>query len=206
MRTKYDDLDEAALIAAVLAEKPGAWTGFFRRYERLITSCVRRVLLRYGAFHSEEDIEDLVSQTALNLVKDNYKKLRAFEPERGYRLSSWVGLMATNTAHDALRARPPAAYSLDEGDEGKGHDLAADEVDPAERIFREQQSRYLEDAVRQLSQTEQLFVRYYFEDELPPEQIAELMQISVNTVYSRKNKVREKLRQIVAELQQREEG
>ena len=32
---------------------------------------------RDGAALSEEDIEDLVSATALNLVKDDYKKLRA---------------------------------------------------------------------------------------------------------------------------------
>ncbi len=197
VRNVYDDMDEAELVAAVLAGEAAAWPAFFSRYERLIISCVRKVLLRYGAYHSEEDIEDLVSATALNMVKDDYRKLRAFDPTRGYKLSSWIGLLATNTAHDALRQRPPRSVSL-EAEEGAGHDVPAEEVDPAERVLREQQARRLEEAVAQLSPTEQLFVRYYFEDELEPEQIAELMQISVNTVYSRKNKVREKLRRIVA--------
>ncbi len=201
----YRSMDEAELVAAVLRGEPAAWPGFFARYERLIISCIRKVLLRYGAAHGEEDIEDLVSATALNLIKDDYKKLRAFDPTRGYRLSSWVGLLATNTAHDALRQRPPAASSIDDED-ARAHDLPADEIDPAERLLRKEQAHRLEQAIAQLSSGEQLFLRYYFEDELEPEQIAQLMQISVNTVYSRKNKVREKLRRIVEEALDREEG
>lgn len=201
--TVYHDMDEAQLVAAVLAGQPGAWSAFFAKYQRLIISCVRKVLMRYGAYHTEEDIEDLVSTTALNLVKDDYKKLRAFDATRGYRLSSWVGLLATNTAHDALRQRPPTAVSLDGDDEG-GHDVAADEIDPAERLVRGEQAQRMTQAIAQLSPGEQLFIRYYFEDEMEPEQIAQLMQISVNTVYSRKNKVREKLRRIVEEGLQRD--
>jgi RNA polymerase sigma-70 factor, ECF subfamily len=201
----YSSTDEQELVAAVLAERPGAWTTFFSRYERLIISCVRKVLLRYGATHGEEDIEDLVSATALNLVKDDYKKLRAFDATRGYKLSSWVGLLATNTAHDALRQRPPAAASID-AEEGPAHDLASEGPDPSEGVLRAEQARMLSAAIAQLSPGEQLFIQYYFEDELEPEQIAQMMQISVNTVYSRKNKVREKLRRIIEETEAREEA
>src|SRR3979490_793126 len=73
---------------------------------------------RYGAAFNDEDVEDLVSATALNVVKDDYKKLRSFDPPRGYKLSSWIGLIATNTAHDALRRRAPTevwqAVALDD--------------------------------------------------------------------------------------------
>src|SRR6202011_804164 len=103
------------------------------------------------------------------------RKLRAFDPSRGYRLSSWVGLLATNTAHDALRQRPPTAISIDV-DDGPVRDIAAAEVDPGDRIEHDERAQRLEQAVAQLSPTEQLFVRYYFEEELEPEQIAQLMQ------------------------------
>lgn len=83
-------------------------------------------------------------------------------------------------------------------------DIPTNDADPADLLQREQQVRTLESAVDKLSDTERLFVQYYFEEELEPEQIADLMQISVNTVYSRKNKIREKLRRIVADLQSRE--
>src|SRR5207249_6655141 len=96
LRNAYDALGEAELVKAVLAGEPAAWPSFFARYERLIISCIRKVLYRYRAHHNEEDLEDLVSSTALNLVKDDYKKLRAYDQTRGYKLSSWVGLIATN--------------------------------------------------------------------------------------------------------------
>lgn len=200
------ELSEEQLIEAVLAERRGAWEAFFSRYERLIISCIRKVLVRYGAHYTEEDIEDLVSATALNIVKDDYKKLRAFDIGRGYRLSSWVGLLATNTTHDALRQRPPMAVSLDQddkdGDGGRAaHELPDDGVDASDRLQREEEANALHAAIAKLAPSDQLFVRYYFEEELEPEQIAELMNISVNTVYSRKNKVREKLRRIVEEGQ-----
>ena len=103
---------------AVLAREPAAWPTFFAKYERLVISCIRKVMRRYGAGFNEEDLEDLVSATALNIVKDDYKKLRAFDATRGYKLSCWIGLIATNTAHDALRRRAPtevwAAVALDD--------------------------------------------------------------------------------------------
>ena len=39
------------------------------KYERLVISCIRKVMRRYGAAFNEEDVEDLVSATALNIVK-----------------------------------------------------------------------------------------------------------------------------------------
>ena len=97
----------------------GAWGGFYGRYERLILSCLKKVLHRYTAVYGDEDVEDMLSTVCLNLVKDDYKKLRSFDPKRGYKLSSWVGLIATNTALDALRRRDPSHDRLD-ADDGEG--------------------------------------------------------------------------------------
>ncbi|MDW8281994.1 MAG: sigma-70 family RNA polymerase sigma factor [Myxococcales bacterium] len=198
-------LDDQALVAAVIAERPGAWNAFFARFERLIISCVRKTLVRHGFPPREEDIEDLVSATALNLVRDGYYKLRAFDASRGYRLSSWVGMVATHTAFDMLRQRP-AEVAPREGDKGPAQEVVAEGVDPSERVLRAEQTRLLQEAIAKLSPTEQLFVRYCFEDELEPEHIAQLMQISVNTVYSRKNRMREKLRRVIESMEPREEA
>jgi|SRR5579871_3983607 len=199
LRNAYDALGDGELVQAVLAGEPAAWPSFFARYERLIIACIRKVLLRYHAHFNEEDLEDLVSSTALNLVKDDYKKLRTFDPGRGYKLSSWVGLIATNTAHDALRRRTPiestSTASLE--DPESGVDPAADGETIDERMARLDRAKVLHDAVAQLGASDRLFVTYYFEHEMEPEEIAQLMGISINTVYSRKNKVREKLKRIL---------
>jgi RNA polymerase sigma-70 factor (ECF subfamily) len=199
LRNAYDALSDEELIQAVLGREPAAWPTFFARYERLVASCIRKVMLRYGAHFNEEDLEDLVSATALNILKDDYKKLRAFDASRGYKLSSWVGLIATNTAHDALRRRAPtevwSAVALDDTAPLK---LESDQALASEVLETDEEMRELRGAVAQLSASDQLFVDYYYVQELEPEVIAQLMSISINTVYSRKNKVREKLRLIVS--------
>ena len=196
LRTVYDDLTDGKLVAAVIAREPAAWPTFFAKYERLVLACIRRVLRRYGAAHGEEDIEDLASQTALNLVKDDYKKLRTFDAGRGYKLSSWVGLIASNTALDALRRRGPtdvwSAASLDDTDPVMPL-LVTSAEGPGEALDRKDDIRQAQDAIAELSDGERLFLEYYYVEDLEPEEIARLMGISLNTVYSRKNKIREKL-------------
>ena len=199
LRNAYDQLSDEELVTAVLAREPAAWPTFFAKYERLVVSCIRKVMRRYGAPFNDEDIEDLVSATALNIVKDDYKKLRAFDPQKGYKLSSWIGLIATNSAHDALRRRAPtemwSAAALDDTAPLK---LESDAKLASESLEAEDRARELREAIAQLSPQERLFMEYYYVQELEPEVIARLMSISINTVYSRKNKIREKLRIIVS--------
>jgi len=202
LRTVYDELPDGDLVQAVIAREPAAWPTFFAKYERLVIACIRRVLRRYGASHAEEDIEDLISQTAFNLVKDDYKKLRSFDPTRGYKLSSWVGLIATNTALDALRRRAPtdvwSAASLDDTDPVLPT-LTSSERGPADALAQKDEIRLVKEAIDELSESDRLFLEYYYVEELEPEEIARLMGISLNTVYSRKNKIREKLARRVRE-------
>jgi RNA polymerase sigma-70 factor (ECF subfamily) len=202
LRNAYDALSDDELVQAVLEREPAAWPTFFAKYERLVISCIRKVMRRYGAGFNEEDLEDLVSATALNIVKDDYKKLRAFDATRGYKLSSWIGLIATNTAHDALRRRAPtevwAAVALDDT---APVPLASEQQLASEALEAEDDARELRAAIAQLSPADRLFMDYYYVQELEPEVIARLMSISVNTVYSRKNKIREKLRIIVGKQQ-----
>ena len=68
-------------------------------------------------------------------------------------------------------------------------------------LHAEDEARELRAAIAQLSPSDRLFMDYYYIQELDPEVIARLMSISVNTVYSRKNKIREKLRIIVGKQQ-----
>jgi RNA polymerase sigma-70 factor (ECF subfamily) len=199
LRNAYDQLPDEELVAAVLAREPAAWPTFFAKYERLVVSCIRKVMRRYGAPFNDEDVEDLISATALNIVKDDYKKLRAFDPTKGYKLSSWIGLIATNSAHDALRRRAPTEmWSAAALDDTAPLRLESDAQLASESLEAEDRARELRTAIAELTPQERLFMEYYYVQELEPEVIARLMAISINTVYSRKNKIREKLRIIVS--------
>jgi RNA polymerase sigma-70 factor (ECF subfamily) len=151
----------------------------------------------------------MASIVCLNLVKDDYHKLRAFDATRGYKLSSWVGLIATNTAHDALRRREPIHARLDashDDDDAPPVQFADEGPLPTDTLEKREQWDTLLAAVRELPEGDQEFLALYYDQELEPEEIARRMGISINTVYSRKNKVREKLRRIVENMFDEGEG
>ena len=195
-RTPADKAADQALIQAVLDREAGAWQRFFKKHERLILACLRRVYARYHVPLPQDEMEDLVGMVCLDLVKDDFRKLRIFDPERGYRLSSWVGLIATNIAHDALRRRAPPHTSTDDEDSPLA-ELQSPLPDPLEELDHKQKVEMLARAVKHLTATDQDFIRLYYGQQHTPDEIAEITGVSVNTVYSRKNKVRGKLIKLV---------
>src|SRR5438270_2771237 len=123
--------EEAALLGALLAgegklAQQRLWAEFVRRYERLLMSCVLKVLRRYGATFSREDLDDLVGDVWLILLRDDMKKLRQYDATRGFRIASFLGLVATNSTIDHLRARQADTAPLDDMRE----DHVALRVDP----------------------------------------------------------------------------
>jgi RNA polymerase sigma-70 factor (ECF subfamily) len=204
-REDADTADDIVLVRAVLASEPWAWPAFMVRFERLIVSCIRKALGCYGARAPAEELEDLISAVCFNLVKDDYRKLRLFDPDRGYRLSSWVGLIATNTVIDALRRRDPRHLSLDDPG-APALDVPTPARGPHELLEGAEEVRALERALAELSPSDRLFLEYTLDYELDPTVIARQMRIAVATVYSRKNKLREKLRRIVHRILAEGEG
>ena len=204
MAVDWANLADDELLGAVVSARPGAWPELMRRYQRLLIGCVRKALRRYRVFVSDEDLDDVVATVHVNLVKDDYRKLRSFDPTRGYRLSSWIGLIATTTALDALRRRAPDHASLDGDGDGDGdgappRQVADDAPSSSDALETRQRWQALLGAVRALGAADQEFLRLYYEEDLEPEALAERLGISVATVYSRKNKVTAKLRQFVEE-------
>ena len=195
----FERVDDRHLVTAVIRGKPLAWPAFYTRFERLMRACVRRTLRWYGVRSSDSDLEDLLSSICLNIVKDDYRKLRMYDPGRGYRLSSWVGLIATNTAIDALRRREPEHSSMDDPT-GQAHEVPSGTPTPFDNLHRHEEAGLVATAIGHLSEGDRLFLEYYFEHEMEPTVIAKRMGITVATVYSRKNKVREKLRVTVERL------
>jgi RNA polymerase sigma-70 factor (ECF subfamily) len=194
--------EESALLGALLAggdklAQQRYWAEFVRRYERLIMSCVLKVLRRYGATFSREDLDDLVGDVWLTLLREDMKKLRQYDVGRGFRIASFLGLVATNATIDHLRARQAEATPLDDMLE----DHVALRVDPPRcRVEQHEEAELARAALDQLSRDERAFVIDCFHDERAPEEIARALGVSTNTVYSRKFKIREKLQRIVRTL------
>jgi len=192
---------EQRLLARVLRGETRAWVELNRRYQNLIVSCVIRVLRRYGASFNADDLADLVSEVWVVLLRDDMRKLRLYDPRRGYRLASWLGLMATNCTIDQLRLRSSSSQcSYLEDLSGADRLLIDDGVHPESELEAQEAASLARRALAALSSEERAFVISCFHDERAPEELASELGITVNTVYSRKFKIREKLSRIVASL------
>jgi RNA polymerase sigma-70 factor, ECF subfamily len=194
--------EETALLKALLAattkvEHNRLWGELVGRYERLIVSCVVKALRRYGATFSRDDLDDLTGDVWLALLRDDMRKLRQYDAARGFRIASFLGLVATNVTIDHLRARQAEAAPLDEVVE----DYASLRAEaPRDLVEAREEAELARAALEQLSGDERAFVVDCFREERSPEELARALGVTTNTVYSRKFKIREKLQKIVRSL------
>jgi RNA polymerase sigma-70 factor (ECF subfamily) len=192
---KQEELD---VLDRVLGGDRSAWMTFCQRYENLIVGCVLRALRRYNAAFTSEDLADMVAEVWVTLLRDDMRKLRLYDPERGYRLASWLGLIATNCTIDQLRLRGSETSYLE--DMACPDQLLVDPSRPDKGIEERQTAQMARRALGRLSVEERRFVLHCFHEERSPAELARTLGIAVNTVYSRKFKIREKLVRIIAEL------
>jgi RNA polymerase sigma-70 factor, ECF subfamily len=190
-----DVSEDALLVARLLSDSPDAWRLFNKKYSRLIHSCILRVTSRFGSVVCEEDHREIFANLCLLLLANDKHRLRMFDPTRGVKLTSWVGMLATHAAYDYLRTvkRTPRMLELDEASD------VEDDQDPAELTLLRERAHILTRLMAEFSAKDREFLELYFGQGLTPERIAERMHIHVKTVYSKKHKILTRLEALLAE-------
>jgi|GEM_PF-1559309 len=200
---KGNSVEETQLLRSLLSPRTSSavrqtlWADFVTRYERLITSCVLKVLRRYGALFSTDDLDDLCNDVWVTLLRDDMKKLRQYDAERGFRIASFIGLVATNTTIDHLRGQKAHTTPLDQLVE----DHASLGIEYRDTVEDSEEAALAQAALGRLTPDERAFVYEVFHAERSPEELARRLGVTTNTIYSRKFKIREKLVKIVNHLQ-----
>lgn len=192
--TRLSPTEEHDLVQRLLADDHRAWERFSDNYSRVIQRCIARVLNRFGGLTNDEDCREVYSILLLQLLKNDKRKLRSYDPERGTRLSTWLGMLATHAAYDFLRCRrrDPRTEECDQEPPSSGAPTPYDICAVREQVRR------VEALLGDFSDKDRQFVSLYFEEGLEPEQIAEQMGISVKTVYSKKHKIRCRLESLIS--------
>jgi RNA polymerase sigma-70 factor (ECF subfamily) len=187
---RYAALSDAQLLRAVLRQDEIAWRELIRRFRGLIYRCVTKVLCKYESVLSNEDVNEIFSEVCFNLLRDDMKKLRAYDPKRGSKLGSWIGLISINTAYDHLRvtARQPILDRIEGSVEREDSTPS-----PLDQLLDKERWGSLNDLAAAFSAKDQRFMELYFARGLAPTEVARVMKISVKTVYSKKNKIRNRL-------------
>jgi len=198
-QTAAPDWTDQQLLAAMLMKRPVAWREFHRRFDRLVYRCIHKVTGRFTSVVSSEDVREIYAMFLMNITARDMHKLRAYQPERGNKLSSWIGLLATNTAWDYLRsvARQPQTTELTEAE-----DMRASMADPCDMVLKKERWALVNETLETFSSKDRRFVKLYYVDGMSPEQVAEHLDISVKTVYSKKHKIRCRLERALAPQQQ----
>lgn len=188
--TTCGDVD---MVSGLLENRPEAWRALTLRYGRLIQSCISRVVSRFPSVVRAEDQAEIYSMLYLQLLANDRMKLRSFAPERGSRLSTWLGLLATHTAYDFLRTirRIPRTTSLAEAEE-----LAGETPDPVDVTLVRERASLVDVALAGFTSKDREFVELYFGEGLDPDEVARRMGISVKTVYSKRHKIQRRLQSL----------
>lgn len=187
------DSDED-LIAGMLANDPPAWRAFQTQYDRLIMRCITKVTRRFASVVSQDDVREVYATLYVSLLGNSMHKLRSFDPERGNRFSSWIGLLAINAAYDYLRTlkREPQKECITEAME-----LVCDLPDPFELTSEHERAKIAQETLEDFSEKDRTFAALYFGEGMDPQAIADKMNISVKTVYSKKHKIQSRLESVL---------
>jgi len=185
---------ELQLVDAMIEGEDRAWVEFHRRYDRLMYRCITKVTGRFAGVISAEDIREIYSTLILQLLSNDMHKLRSFDPQRGNRFSTWIGMLAINATYDHLRLarREPGRGSLAEAES-----IGCEWADPFDEVARKQRERMVADLLKGFSAKDRMFVALYFERGLDAEEVAARMRISIKTVYSKKHKIRSRLERML---------
>src|SRR6187402_1947917 len=190
--------DDVKLVRALIADDPLAWREFNTRFSRLVLSTISRVTARFSAVVSQEDLREIYATFCVQLLANDKIKLRSFDPERGNKLSTWLGLLASHTAYDFLRGarREPRRAQLSEAE-----DMSSTLPDPCESALMRERADLVSQLLTNFTDKDRAFIQLYFGEGLAPELVAERLNISVKTVYSKKHKIQARLQALLNEAQ-----
>ncbi|MBK6690980.1 MAG: sigma-70 family RNA polymerase sigma factor [Myxococcales bacterium] len=182
--------EDMVLVQGLVAGDPRSWREFSVRYDRLIQRCIAKVIRRFGSRVTAEDAREIQGQLILSLLANDKHKLKSFDPTRGSRLSSWIGMLAMNAAYDYLRSirREPNKAALSEA-----FDLPCSSSDPFESAAERERADLAARMLSDFSERDRIFATLYFAEGMDPVEIADRLNISVKTVYSKKHKIQSKL-------------
>ncbi len=191
-RQQLEAMEDIDLLQTVLQGDQLAWSVFYDRFRNLMIACVSRVCVRVGARLQPDDLSDILAEICMNMVAKDYRRLRLYRVDGGCSVSSWIGVIATSTAHDHLRKE--RRRRLEPMQDSDIERVAPPVEGPDITLIDRQQRAFVDQALTCFSQRDRRFVELYFVDAMSPEAIAKEMGVSVSTVYSKKAKIKTRLR------------
>lgn len=183
-------LTDEDLIRLMLRGSDAAWRAFLCKYRALILATAQRIALGFSAHYALE-CEEVYSALLAALLANDMQKLRAYDPAKGARFSSWIARLTANLTWDMLREarRRSALQELVRFAAGGEY-----EFDVGGQVTSREECSQLARACADLSANDRRFFELFYVECADPVDVAAAMRISVKTVYTKNHKLRTKLR------------
>lgn len=179
---------EKALLAGCLNEEKAAWDAFVLQYSSLVYHTIRKTFSLYHADLHTDLLEDLFQEFFLSILQDKFGKLRQFRGDHGCSLASWLRVVAARLTIDLLRKQKASTVEVTDS-------LPSNQPDPPASLINREEEKLLSQTLKELPPRDQLLLDLYYRQGLPPEEIAAILKVSVNAVYTQKSRIVAKLRE-----------
>lgn len=182
------DWTDRELLRFVLRNDARGWNELVRRFRPLIFRCITKVTLKYAPGLGSADLDEIYADVMMQLVRDDMHKLRVYNPARGTKLGSWIGMLSVNAAYDFLRGigRRPLLDKVD----GVLDVQEESDRSPLDKLIEKERWIHLNSLLSDFTDKDRTFVELYYQRGMEADEIAAEMQISLKTVYSKKHKIR----------------
>jgi RNA polymerase sigma-70 factor (ECF subfamily) len=181
------EADDATLIGLCIAEKNNERfpRELIRRYGNTVMQTIAWTFRRFSHV-VREDVEDVFQEVFTSLYNNECSAIKKFDPIRA-QFGTYVSAIARHSAINACRRKRNCEDELTDTIEGNGLEI--------EKMLENRENmKQIHAVMNSASSKEQLFYSLYFEELVPPEEIAIILNISIDTVYSKKSKIIEKIK------------
>ena len=147
--------------------------------------------------------EDAAMDILQNTYIKGFQNLGMLDRPGSFR--PWIRSIARNRAVDWVRKKKPVLFSQMENEEGGMQDFVDDRPDhlPETVIDRQETARLLQEMLDGLPEDQRACIAMFYYEEMSLKEIAAALRVSENTVKSRLNYAKKKLRGKVEELEKR---
>ena len=183
------DFNEGELLKGCISGDKKKWDIFVKRYSKLIYHTIYKTLRVNDKPANPDDVNDLFQEVFTSLCAENSKKLKMFDPRKGCNLPSWIRMITMRMTIDHLRKNRPLA-SVDD------LPIEPSQTGDQEIIINEESISHTRKLLEKLSAKDKLLIELSYMRELPPEEVAQILHMSVGAFYTRKNRIIDKLKNL----------
>jgi RNA polymerase sigma-70 factor (ECF subfamily) len=109
---RRDDLD---LLNRCIRREPGAWVEFVDRFKGTVQALARRYLKLNGHLPDEPELEDVVQEVFLSIIRRDFRLLRNYDAT--YTVKTYLGVITRTEVHRLLRRKRPLSTTVEEIEE-----------------------------------------------------------------------------------------